>query len=51
MQYTSATYLEVLTARQSLLNARLTLVQDQIEKIQGIIHLYNALGGGKDSES
>ena len=51
MQYTSATYLEVLTARQSLLNARLTLVQDQIEKIQGIIHLYHALGGGKDSES
>ena len=46
MQYTSATYLEVLSAQQSLLNARLTLAQDRIEKIQAIISLYHALGGG-----
>ena len=46
VRYTSATYLEVLTAQQSLLNARLTLAQDMAARIQGIIHLYHALGGG-----
>ena len=40
------TYLEVLTAQQSLLDARLTLAQDRIEKIQAVISLYHALGGG-----
>ena len=45
-RYTSATYLEVLTAQQSLLNARLTLAQDRTARIQSIIHLYHALGGG-----
>lgn len=48
VQYTSANYLEVLTAQQSLLSARLTLAQDRIAKIQGIIHLYRALGGGTE---
>lgn len=48
VRYTSANYLEVLTAQQSLLNARLTLSQDRISKIQGVIHLYHALGGGAD---
>ena len=48
VRYTSANYLEVLTAQQSLLNAQLTLVQDQISKMQGVIHLYHALGGGKN---
>lgn len=46
VQYSSANYLEVLTAQQSLLNARLTLAQDRISKIQAVIHLYHALGGG-----
>lgn len=46
VHYTSSTYLEVLTAQQSLLNARLTLAQDRIERIQAIISLYHALGGG-----
>lgn len=44
--YSSANYLEVLTAWQSLLDARLTLAQDRIGKIQSIISLYHALGGG-----
>lgn len=44
--YSSANYLEVLTAQQSLLNARMTMAQDQISKIQAVIHLYHALGGG-----
>lgn len=46
VRYTSANYLEVLTAQQSLLNARLTLAQDRIGKIQAVVHLYHALGGG-----
>ena len=46
VHYASSTYLEVLTAQQSLLNARLTLAQDRIERIQAIISLYHALGGG-----
>lgn len=48
VRYTSANYLEVLTAQQSLLNARLTLAQDRIGKIQSTIQLYHALGGGKE---
>lgn len=48
MRYTPVNYLEVLTAQQSLLTARLTLAQDRIAGIRGIIHLYHALGGGKD---
>lgn len=46
VRYTSANYLEVLTAQQSLLNAQLTLAQDRIGKIQAVIQLYHALGGG-----
>lgn len=48
VRYTSANYLEVLTAQQSLLNARLTLAQDRIGKIQAVVRLYHALGGGKE---
>lgn len=40
-------YLEVLTARQSLLSAQLTETQEIFDKIQGIIKLYHALGGGR----
>ena len=46
MLCTSANYLEVLTAQQSLLAARLTLAQDRAARIYGVIHLYHALGGG-----
>ena len=42
----NATYLEVLTARQSLLSARLNVVQDQFTYCQSVINLYKALGGG-----
>lgn len=41
-----ATYLEVLTARQALLQAELTEVQDRFDEIQAVISLYHALGGG-----
>ena len=48
MQYTPTTYLEVLTARQSLLAARLSQIGDRLDEIQGVITLYQALGGGRD---
>lgn len=47
MRHSSTNYLEVLTARQSLLEAELIQAQDMFEKIQGIIDLYQAAGGGK----
>lgn len=47
MHNSSTTYLEVLTAQQSLLSAELTQAQDQFDEIQGIINLYHALGGGQ----
>lgn len=46
MRHSNTTYLEVLTAQQSLLEAQNTLAQDRFDKIQGIINLYHALGGG-----
>ena len=47
MQYTSTTYLEVLTAQQSLLQAQTSQAQDTYEKITAVINLYRALGGGQ----
>lgn len=46
MQHSTTNYLEVLTAQQSLLDAKLMLAQDVFDKVQGIINLYHALGGG-----
>ncbi len=45
MQNSSTTYLEVLTAQQSLLQSRLTLTTDRFDLIQGRINLFKALGG------
>lgn len=47
MKYTPTTYLEVLTAQQSLLAAQQSKAQYQFERIQGVINLYHALGGGR----
>jgi len=47
MKYQSSTYLEVLTAKQSLLSAQLSDVKDSFERIQAVINLYQALGGGR----
>ena len=41
----STTYLEVLTAQESLLAAQLSQVQNQYEIIQSLINLYTSLGG------
>ena len=48
MLHSSQNYLGVLTARQSLLQAELTVASDRFDEIQGVINLYHALGGGND---
>ena len=48
MQHGSTTYLEVLTAQQSLLSAQLSQISDRFDEIQGVVNLYQALGGGRD---
>lgn len=48
MRMGTSTYLEVLTAQQSLLTAQLTQVSDQFEQMQAVISLYQALGGGRE---
>lgn len=47
MQHGNTTYLEVLTAQQTLLTAQLTQVANRFAEIQGVITLYHALGGGR----
>ena len=44
----SSTYLEVITAEQNLLNAQISQVQDQFSKMQSVVNLYYALGGGRN---
>jgi len=47
LQYSSATnYTDVLTSEQSLLSAQLSAVNDQLQKMQAVVELYRALGGG-----
>ncbi len=48
MEHGDNTYLEVLTARQSLLAAQLTQTSNRLSLLQGTINLYQALGGGGD---
>jgi multidrug efflux system outer membrane protein len=43
---TTTSYLEVLTARQSLLSSQLNEIQDKYDEIEAVISLYCALGGG-----
>lgn len=47
-QTNKATYLEVLTARQSLLSAQLNVVSDRYLQLQTTVNLYRALGGGRE---
>lgn len=46
MKHGTSTYLEVLTAQQSLLSAELSLSANKFDQTQGVINLYYALGGG-----
>ena len=48
MEYGTNTYLEVLTARQSLLSAQLSQTANRFTEIQSMINLYHALGGGRE---
>ncbi|MGI6243985.1 MAG: efflux transporter outer membrane subunit [Prevotella sp.] len=41
-----ATYLEVITAESNLLNVQLSKVIDDFYKMQAVVNLYQALGGG-----
>jgi NodT family efflux transporter outer membrane factor (OMF) lipoprotein len=42
----NTTYLEVITAQSNLLNAEISEVADQLSKMQAVVSLYQALGGG-----
>lgn len=48
MQNGSTTYLEVLTAQQSLLSAQIGEIANKLSEISGAITLYQALGGGSE---
>ena len=42
----TSTYLEVISAQNSLLNAEISKVTDDFNKMQAVVSLYQALGGG-----
>lgn len=44
----SSSYLEVISAQSSLLNAEISQVTDDFNKMQAVVNLYSALGGGKE---
>ena len=44
----TSTYLEILSAEQSYLSAQLSQVSDSYERMQAVISLYQALGGGRE---
>lgn len=48
-QLGTSTYLEVLSAEQSLLSARLSQVSDSFDRMQAVVTLYQALGGGREN--
>ena len=43
-----STYLEVISAQANLLNAEITKVSDDFYKMQAVVSLYSALGGGRE---
>lgn len=45
-QSSGSSYLEVLTAQQQLLGAQINKVTDDFNKMQSVVSLYTALGGG-----
>ena len=45
-QSSGSSYLEVLTAQQQLLSAQLSKATDDFNKMQSVVSLYTALGGG-----
>ncbi len=49
MKNSTNTYLEVITARQSLLAAKLQQAANKLTEMQSVINLYQALGGGQET--
>lgn len=45
--YSTGTYLEVLTAQQSLLSAQMSALSTEMTRINTIVNLYQAMGGGR----
>ena len=45
----NTSYLQVLTAQQSLIQAQLSLISYKFDKVQAAISLYQALGGGREA--
>lgn len=48
MRHSQSTYLEVLTAQQSLLSAQLLQISDRYDLMRGTVSLYRSLGGGAE---
>jgi len=47
LEYSSATnYTDVLTSEQNLLSAQLSGINDNLQRLQALVNLYRALGGG-----
>ena len=44
----TSTYLEVLSAQQSYLSAQISQVSDCFDRMQAVVSLYQALGGGRE---
>ena len=47
LQYSTGTYLEVLTAQQNLLGAQTAFISSRLAQARAFINLYQALGGGR----
>lgn len=47
MVYSNGTYLEVLTAQQSLLQAQINVISCRLDRQQAVISLYQTTGGGR----
>ena len=43
-----SSYLEILSAQQGLLSAQLVEVADNVQRMQAVINLYSAVGGGRE---
>lgn len=44
----STSYIETLTAQQTLLSAQLSLISNRFDKVQAVVSLYQSLGGGRE---
>jgi len=48
MKYGSTTYLDVLNAQNTLLNAQFTQIYNIMDEMTAVVTIYHALGGGKE---